>query len=186
MTDNKGWFSIPGLRKGDRTVQEQMLGVSDVLERANGKTVLDLGCAEGAITLEFAKAGAASILAVDLLESHLKIARSLCADHPQVTFIQGNLDHLIDEVVEEQYDIVLALAIIHKLRSVERGLDFAAKVTKELLLIRTPVGVEKTGRLRAKTGGSSGHIPTVMKRNGLTLDALVPGPRGEHVWRWRR
>jgi 2-polyprenyl-3-methyl-5-hydroxy-6-metoxy-1,4-benzoquinol methylase len=73
----QGWFRIPGEVDGPRTLKEQMLGLGPALAEANGKTVCDLGTAEGLIALEFAKAGAASIYGCDYNAEMVETARSL-------------------------------------------------------------------------------------------------------------
>ena len=52
----KGWFSTLGLV--NRTPDQQLNGLIGCSWRVWGKTVLDVGCAEGLISIELAKAGA--------------------------------------------------------------------------------------------------------------------------------
>lgn len=183
----KGWFKVPGIRPaGDRTLEEQMMGLGPALEEAKGKSVLDLGCAEGLISREFAKAGAASILGIELLESHLEVARIVCKKWPHITFRQAHLDDYIAEQVEiRQYDIVLALGIIHKLRDPGIPLEFAARSARDLMLFRAPAKATD-GVIRSKHSTAEVNVPEVMARNGFVEEKLIPGVRGEACQYWRR
>jgi 2-polyprenyl-3-methyl-5-hydroxy-6-metoxy-1,4-benzoquinol methylase len=68
----KGWLSVPGIREhADRTLAEQMLGLDKAVAECKGKRVLDLGCAEGLIGLEFAKAGAVNVVGIESLQTTL-------------------------------------------------------------------------------------------------------------------
>jgi 2-polyprenyl-3-methyl-5-hydroxy-6-metoxy-1,4-benzoquinol methylase len=182
---SKRWFKVPGDSKpADRTLDEQMLGVTPALAEAAGKSVLDLGCAEGLIALEFAKAGASRVLGVEMLEYHLEVARRLCTDRP-VEFICARLE----EVTAEQlgrHDIVLALAIIHKLRDVKAGLELAAGACKDLLVFRGPNYMQPDGWMRSKHWPTAVNVNQTMEACGFRLEAAGPGPRGEPVQRWRR
>lgn len=42
----EGWFHTPG-RLGDRSLDQQLMGLDSLFERCFDKTVLDVGCAEG-------------------------------------------------------------------------------------------------------------------------------------------
>src|SRR3990167_3595291 len=187
----RGWFKVPGIRPdGDRTVREQLIGIEDALVECIGKTVLDLGCAEAAISLEFAKSGAKSVLGIELLESHLEIARKLCKDYTQITFHCAHLrDYILDHPDPEQFEIVLALGIIHKLHDPAVPLRWAAQSTKDLLLFRGPGREElKTwdGTIKSKHTKVSCNVPQIMKEEGFVLEQQVSGVRGEGVHYYRR
>lgn len=187
----KGWFQVPGIRpRGDRTLEEQMLGLETALAETGGKTVLDLGCAEGLIGREFARAGAADVLGIELLESHLEIARQACADFSQMRFLCVHLGGWIEEHPEpEKFDIVLVLGIIHKLIDPEVPLRWAARSCRDLLLFRGPGSWRLkswNGLIHAKHGHRACHVPGVLTGEGFVLERRVDGVRGEGVHYWRR
>lgn len=188
----KGWIAVPGIREhADRTLEEQMLGLDLALAEADGKTVLDLGCAEGLIGREFAKAGAVDVLGIESLEDHLAVARLACADAPQVRFERAYLqDWIPAHEPPEVFDIVLALGIIHKIADPAEPLRFACKSCRDLLLFRAPASAWN-GNVTAKhslIGGARHtiHVPTVMADEGFVLERHIPGARGEGVEYWRR
>jgi len=100
---NKGWFSTPG-RPGDRTLDQQLNG--RLFMEARGKTVLDVGCAEGLISIELAKAGAIAVHGVEIVPEHVKVANKLRGDLP-ITFEVGDANVWQPK---RNYDIVIALA----------------------------------------------------------------------------
>lgn len=180
-----GWLKIPDVQDGDRTLAEQMAAVWSAVEEAKGKTVLDLGCCEGLIGLEFAKAGA-TVFGIEFVEDHLVVARKLCAGYP-MQFKQWNLcEAQPDEPMP--HDIVLALGIIHKLEHPERGLRFAARSAKDLLLLRCGLRMAD-GIIRAKHfKANTANVPVVMSEEGFTLEKTLfgPFPHRESVEYWRR
>lgn len=184
----KGWFKIPGVQDGDRTGAEQLLGLQPALGSARGKSVLDLGSAEGLIAAEFARAGAAHVLGVELLQDHVDVARVVCKDLPQVLFHCEELGAYIGARPKPpQYDIVLALGIAHKLLDPGVLLAFAARSCGGMLVFRGP-GKDKfwDGMLRAKFGGKVCHVPTLLKRHGLVEGETLDSAHGERVQYWRR
>lgn len=184
---SKGWMAVPGIREqADRALSEQMAGLEDALALTPGKTVLDLGCAEGLIGREFALAGAASVLGIEVLETHLEVARKACADCKQMKFICANLtDYMPAHEPPEQFDIVLCLGIAHKLRHPETVMRFSCRSAKDLVCFRAPAS-NWNGWFRAKHGGERCHVPTVMTRWGFELEKHIAGKRGEGVEYWRR
>ncbi len=188
----KGWISVPGIREhADRTLAEQMLGLDVAVAEAKGKTVLDLGCAEGLIGREFALAGATDVLGIESLESHLEVARRACADCPQMRFQQAYLQEWIPaHDPPEQFDIVLALGIIHKIPDPGWALRFACRSARKLVLFRAPAKAwngwvtAKHQTLGEKRGTC--HVPTVFGEEGFGFERKINGARGEGVEYWRR
>jgi len=187
----KGWFEIPGVQQGDRTLAEQMLGVEPALAAAAGKTVCDLGCAEGLIALEFARAGAASVYGCDFnppLVDEAIAQRDRAGLQKTVHFQVMNLNHLIASEYASveiwNYDIVLALAILHKLGDPHEALRFMAHATRERLVIRLPVG--STGVIYTKNKGVRCDVTQMLRSLSLRLELQVEGPRKELVQHWVR
>ncbi len=189
--NGKGWFKVPGIRpEGDRTIEEQLCGLGPALKKCIGKTVLDLGCAEGAIALEFARAGAAWVMGIELLQTHLDIARRLCKGVKAVHFICANLKEWSEAHPEpERFDIVLCLGIAHKLHDPTAFMRWCARSTRGLLLFRGPgrAGLKSSaGVIHSKHGGAACNVPATLAAEGLTLEQHLNGVRGEGVQYWRR
>lgn len=186
----KGWFRVPGIRpEGDRSIEEQMLGLDRALAECKGKRVLDLGCAEGCISAEFARAGAAEVVGIELLETHLQVAAKVCAGLP-VRLICAHLgDYIMANPQPDRFDIVLVLGIIHKLPDPAVPMAWAARATAELLCFRAPARKEKAGAdysIKSKFSNASVNVPALMRAGGFIDDGVVAGVRGEAVQYFRR
>ncbi len=187
----KGWLKIPGVQDGERTLAEQMLGLAPALAGCNGKTVLDLGCAEGLIGIEFAKAGAI-VRGLELQQQYVDMGNRLAAeagvaDHCR--FARHDLGDLNEPVMPASFpcpdgaDIVLALAIVHKLRNPGRALRNMARLAKHRLVIRLPIGSE--GHIVCKHDArQSCDSHRVMFDAGFMLEQTQKGARGERVQHW--
>jgi SAM-dependent methyltransferase len=97
-------------------------GMSDLLLRARDGSVLDLGCNRGMVSYEFADCGAAVVHGLDNYKVGIEGAREIFADRrdcqyrfevADLTAGPVALDTLGDRV---DYDFVLLLAVIHKLK----------------------------------------------------------------------
>lgn len=190
----KGWLKIPGVQEGDRSLAEQMLGLDPALKACAGKTVLDFGCAEGLIGIEFAKAGASSVHGIDLMTDFIAVARR-CAIEAGVAdrcrFERYDLgclcmpDLLADFPARRAADIVLALAIVHKLRNPGRALKHMAALARERLVIRLPIGSK--GLIACKYDPAAVcDSALVMTAEGFRLEQVLKGPRSELVQHWVR
>jgi ubiquinone/menaquinone biosynthesis C-methylase UbiE len=78
-----------------------------------GKRVLDIGCGGGVYSRAFAELGAASVTGVDFSATMLESARALCADLPQVTFLQG--DALATKLPDACANLIYERALLHHL-----------------------------------------------------------------------
>lgn len=186
--EGKGWFEIPGAQKGDRTLKEQIRGLGTLLKNAQGKTVLDLGCAEGLIAKWLVDHGAAgTVHGCEIVASRVEHARHIFKDY-DAKFNVVDLENLAEHVAAHageflpRYDIVLLLSIAHKFRHPDRFLNTAAKMCGDWLAIRLPDWVLCDARSRNKAI----DIPTFFRVRGFKMVEEQRGPRKEWVGLFRR
>lgn len=185
----KGWFILPG-KEGDRTLDEQLLGLAPALEIARGKRVLDLGCAEGLISREFARAGASEVVGIEILERHVAEAEKQCAGLP-CRFYAWHLERLYEngpaKDVLGKFDIVLALGVIHKLKFPAVGVWLACGMSCGSVVIRYPAYAESARQIiRSKHYGNTVYVPEIMEQACFELASTTDGPHGERVEYWAR
>ena len=183
MPNKRGWFKVPGVQDGDRSLAEQMQGLAPALAAMRGKTVLDLGCAEGLIALEALRAGAALVHGVEYNRQLLEVGQGVLSTCPDAILMYGDLNEGLPAQCRAHYDVILALAIIHKLeRPAESLARYAAMADR--VVIRLPLGSK--GVFRAKYSIRRCDTNAVMPAAGFVLEQTLPGPRKELVQHWRR
>lgn len=100
-------------------------GIGDLVSRARGASVLDIGCNRGMAGYEFACNGARLVHGCDVYELGITVAREIFADIQnvrsrfEVVDLTGGPEALraaFGADYDSQYDIVLLLAIYHKLK----------------------------------------------------------------------
>lgn len=176
-----GWFKLPG-QKGDRSVADQLRGLDPALQAAKGKSILDLGCAEGAIALEFARAGAARIVGLEVVGSHLEVARELfrrAGVDCEAEFYCVDLNRAAVEVQDQQFDIVLALAIIHKLKDPGAALRLFGGMAREQVIIRMPAWARKWRFLHERGAGELVDCAKELAPLGFVIERVERGPQSE-------
>lgn len=99
----------------------RMDGMTDLVMRAKGASVFDIGCNRGLVAFEFANNGATLVHGCDLYEPGIDTARHLFADmrHVQSRFEVVDLTlgpPALAVFDQKNYDIVLLLATYHKLK----------------------------------------------------------------------
>ena len=190
----RGWFQIEG-QLGDRTLEEQVAALRPAIAECHGKTIVDLGSAEGLISREFARAGAKMVTGIESLPGHVAVANRECAGLKNIEFINADLN-----VAYQQYvfnvDIVLALGIAHKLPDPADCILFAARSASELVLIRSGRGADKNGIITSKFATQHGDqfcrrccdSHSIMKAHKFVLEKIVDGPppHSEPVEYWRK
>jgi len=172
----RGWFITPE-QDGDRTLEEQLLGLDLVLAEAAGSTVLDLGCAEGLIGREFALRGA-TVHGLTIVETEVEAGRVFCAGLP----VQIDRCNLMDPAwpVAGSFDIVLALSIAHKMWDPYAFLRQVHGRAQRMIAIRLPNRVHNDAR--------SNHQPIDPVRAFTDFD-LIAEPvtcRGEWLGIFKR
>ena len=177
----KGWFNIPG-RPGPRTGAQQLLGLDQLFAECKGKTVLDVGCAEGMISIELARRGALAVHGVEVAPRRVKVGRSRVGTLP-VTLETADANVWQPR---RQYDIVLALAVLHKLKDPSSAARRLADACRNLLVLRMP---PEMGHciIDGRSGCKPHAIDLVLIAAGFELERTAyDGPFGEFVSYWRR
>lgn len=102
----------------------RMDGMTDLVCRANGASVLDIGCNRGLVGFEFANNGASIVHGCDNYEPGIKFARELFIDLRavqskfEVVDLAAGKGAMVSAFADAKYDIVLCLATYHKLKRV--------------------------------------------------------------------
>jgi len=120
-----GYYNLPGIRAGNWDIETRLRGLQELLGAAQGKSILDLGCAEGMILREFCRHGAATIHGFEINLDQVRIARrevpKAAEIGTQILFRRadfGYWDRFVaanQSLMLEQYDIVLLLSVLEKL-----------------------------------------------------------------------
>ena len=105
-------------------------GMTDLLQRAKGKSVFDIGCNRGMVGYEFALNGASDVHGCDIYDKGVETAREVFAD---LRFVDGRFE-VVDltkgpsalGVFARQYDITVCLATYHKLKRLMEPADLTA------------------------------------------------------------
>lgn len=177
----KGWFNTPG-RPGDRTLGDQLKGLDWLFANCAGKTVLDIGCAEGLISIELARRGALAVHGVEIVPEHVAVANTLRGDLP-VTFEVGDVNVWRPR---RAYDIVIALALLHKLKNPTAAAAAFAEAAREAVVLRLPPEHAPT-IIDPRSKNEPHHIGETMRRAGFKLvHAAKDGHFNEWVGVWIR
>jgi predicted O-methyltransferase YrrM/2-polyprenyl-3-methyl-5-hydroxy-6-metoxy-1,4-benzoquinol methylase len=103
---------------GKWLVSDRIDGLDSLFRTVKGKTVLDLGIADGIISKICLDSGAKFIHGIDIEEDRVKKASTLC-NHPASLFITADLNNglspIIENFVHTKYDVVLYLGVHHHL-----------------------------------------------------------------------
>ena len=142
------YFLAPNLNLyGKWPLDVRLNGLQSFIATCNGKTILDLGAAEGAIALSCLNSGAKSVHGFELDSDRVARAKHLCREHADhAKFRTANLNNWNDflasnrDVLLEQYDVVCYLGLHHHLAPETRKshLESILKMAKETFAIRTP------------------------------------------------
>jgi trans-aconitate methyltransferase len=162
----KVWFG------GDRTVAQQMVGLERLMEYVSGKTVLDVGCAEGDIAYACHKNGASYVHGVEFRELAYKAAVKQFSVKSRVSFAREDANVWSPGFA---WDIVLLLAVLHKLRDPTQSLIRLANSCKDLCVIKVPDSDWPI--LRDDRSGNKPHnLEKTMEGLGFVVDHVCEGP----------
>lgn len=164
------WFTFKGA-KGDRTLAQQLVGLDQLWPRVFGRKVLDVGCAEGLIALECCKSGASLVTGLELRSDAVRLANK----GPESDFTAFCVDVNDHQTTAGAYDVVLLLAILHKLRDPSARFEHYLRAATELCVVRLPHDDWPVLR-DARSGNKPHDLAAVAKRCGWRLDLVTEGP----------
>lgn len=183
MNKNLGWFDIPGVQRGERTLRDQMTGLRAAFAAAKDCRVLDLGSAEGLISRAMLEAGATSVECVEGNPEYVEEARRQLKGLPAVVH-RWDLNSGLPSVGNAE--IALMLAILHKLKTPIALLSQVLEVVKPRLAVvrypRNTDGIFTDGRSHFKPIDVAGYL----KNNGYRETDRAMGPRHELTVYYRR
>lgn len=162
-------------------------GLSDLLLRAHGCSVLDVGCNRGHVGWDFAVNGARLVHGCDIDAASIHCARMWFSEHPhveskfEVVDLREGPAAVTAAFGEQTYDIVLLIGVEHKLRRLVEP-----KALAELL---THLGnLAKVYAAWNGYGESLNHMDEAWGHAGLTRvhtsELALPG-RPAAIWKRR-
>lgn len=169
-----GWFTTKR-RRGDRTLKQQIEGLDRLITSARNRTVLDIGCAEGLISMHLIDHGAIAAHGIEIVAAHVEVANKL-RKHRACMFETGDAN---DWKPKRQYDIVIMLAVLHKLRDPVAACKRYAAAAREQVVIRLPP--YGTTIVDERSDNQPFDIAQAMTDEGWTLEEESRGPLNEWV-----
>jgi 2-polyprenyl-3-methyl-5-hydroxy-6-metoxy-1,4-benzoquinol methylase len=179
--NSHGWFDLPD-SPGDRTLSQQMTGLGNLIAEVSGKTVLDVGCAEGLIGIECLKAGASHLVGVELVKKHIDKAK-VFGRGLECAFFVADANQFRPQ---KTYDIVLLLAILHKLRNPTEACLRLADAASDLCVIRMGINSKNQVISDPRSEFEPHDIGAAMESLGFSVECVAEGPFGEATWYYRR
>ncbi len=124
-------YAVQRRVRGDHDLR--MDGMHDLVMRAKGKSVFDIGCNRGQVGYDFAMNGASKVHGCDLYETGILTAREWFADLRAVEAQFEVVDltrgpSALKRFSGNSYDITLCLATYHKLKRVMAAEDLSGLV----------------------------------------------------------
>lgn len=176
----KGWFVTSG-RQGDRTLEQQLEGLGELLRGCPGKTVLDVGCAEGLISIELAKRGALAVHGIEIVPEHVKVGLTLRGNLP-VTLEVGDANTWAPR---RDYDIVIMLALLQKVRNPSDVCRRMVAAARKGVVLRLPPKHAPT-IVDERSGFFPHDIDQVMVDSGFERKITLAGTFSEWIGYYER
>ena len=117
------------LEEGPRRARHLVERMKQECGHLAGKSFLDIGCQDGAITIEFARQGCSPALGIDINESALDRARVLAAEQ-RVACTFKKIDFLASDIAPQSFDIVVANDVLEHVESHDLFFQELARVLR--------------------------------------------------------
>lgn len=125
---------------GNPVVRRLMAGfeaaLAELFARAEPDSVLDVGCGEGVLTLEWAEAlGNRPVVGLDLADPKLE-AEWQARSRPNLSFLAGDAEQL--PFAEDEFDLVAAIETLEHVARPEAVVAELCRVARRHLLVSVP------------------------------------------------
>nr|WP_321251598.1 methyltransferase domain-containing protein [uncultured Ruegeria sp.] len=169
----------------------------DALKPSPGDTIIDIGCGNGLLTAELARAvgPTGKIIGVDPSEDMLKAGQVRCQDHENVEFAEGLANNL--PVSGGAADKAVSVQVFEYIEDVDSALDEAMRCLKpggRLVISDLHFGSliwrsddpERMSKLVSSwdkhfvSGTLPERIPGILKTKGHEVDAVIPVTLTDH------
>ncbi len=167
---------------GDRTLDQQMQGLDLLLDSVKRKSVLDVGCAEGLIDFELIRAGAVAVHGVEARPQAVEDANRLRGDMA-CTFEQVDANTWRPR---RAYNVVLMLAILHKLKDPTAACLRFAESASDMLVIRLPPHKDNPVVVDARSGSKPHYLGDKLAKAGFRYRAMANGYLNEWIGYYER
>ena len=112
---------------------------NDIIESIsliNPKSILDIGCGEGFVTIEVANKTKAKIVGIDKEKDAIKFAISN-NKLENMEYSTGDIFKL-DYFKDNSFDLVMSLEVLEHLENYEKAIEIMSKLSKKYLLLSVP------------------------------------------------
>ncbi len=126
---------LPGPQPDDHPRKQWADLVDAVSSGLSGKRILDIGCADGFYSVEFARRDALEVVAVDPWRKHINRIDWL-REHlglPNITPVVGSIEQMTVENTGK-FDVVFMLGLLYHLKDPLGGLEAVSKLSNVLYL----------------------------------------------------
>lgn len=142
-------------------------GLTDLLLRAPGASVLDIGCNRGLVGFEFFANGATLVHGVDNYEDGIKTARHLFCDlrncESRFEVVDLTTPNALNVFGAQAYDISVMLATYHKLKRIMKP-DALSELVKDI--------GKRTTKYFAWRGTSEDHVANNQEMENIDRDLM--------------
>ena len=140
----------------------------------DGKTVLDIGCNAGYYSIECKRRGARHVVGIDVNQGRPEdfIEQARFAASELGLAIEFRHQDLFD-VIDAPYDVVLFLGVLYHLDDPIAGLEKAASLTRETLLLGTQASTRRGAVLEHHRNGLNGDATSPWTATPRLVDELI-------------
>ncbi len=161
------WFKSAGGKVG---LEQQLIGLEYLWPMVSGRSVLDVGCAEGDIAELCVECGASYLLGVENRQDAVRFAK-----RKGLNVVLGNVEEWLPE---KSFDVVMLLGVLHKLRNPAEVLERMLKACTGCCVVRLP-GAGWPVLTDERSGSKPIDLHRAMVEAGWRLEHRTAGPRVE-------